>query len=435
MSASASASAATTSGNKNTITAATALGDWSSSLLRQLPQTATAVDSSSAIGTMKSVNGNSDTDDGSPIQLEAKDRIISLIHIGKAGGVSLRRLTVIHCKLFFRHKRWDGTRQENIQKCIEKHFPDPQAVLSHQTQYYFHIEEYNTTQLEQSTSFLMTLRNPVDRIISTYRYSHPGNCNGGNRDEVWKPRGCQAAVHRNKTGLIQNEIFYKCFPSPAMEDFAQSLLKPWKRNQNKDWGDSLSMDERRNCRYLAREMVQGYGTYGSGPHMLYNYAYYAHHSVWQYPDKEVFGIRTEHEWEDTVELDRLLGGNGNLKENREVSHGSESLLSSPLSTEAYQKICCALETEIEVYQDILQRVVNLNARAKRESMETIKTKCGVVTTWTEWRVECRRQLRSDLRALHPALVVNETKYDNFKVGLNHALVGKLFGRKRHKLKG
>jgi hypothetical protein len=29
-----------------------------------------------------------------------------------------------------------------------------------------------------ATTFLWTLRNPIDRAISTYRYLHPGNCGG-----------------------------------------------------------------------------------------------------------------------------------------------------------------------------------------------------------------------------------------------------------------
>ena len=388
-------------------TVTSALGDWSHQLF-QLPTTAYR-------------------SNASPVILEPKDRIITLVHIGKAGGVSLRRLTVIYCKLFFRNKRWADTRVERIRTCIEKHFPDRQAVLSHQTQHYFHIEEYRTEELEESTSFLVTLRNPVDRIISTYRYSHPGNCNEENRDEVWRPRGCEAEKHKNKTGLIQNTIHYSCFKSPAMEDFAQALMKPWKES---DFWSDLSLSERRNCRYLAREMVQGHGTYGSAPHMLYNYLYYASRSIWKYPDKEVFGVRTEHEWEDTVELDRLLGGNGNFKQDRDVSHGSEGYVPSPLSTQAYQKLCCTLETEIEVYQDILERVMNLDAHAKWESMESIREKCGITTTWTEWRVECRRQLRKDLRALHPSLIVNETKYPNFKVGFDHPLGSKLLGRRK-----
>lgn len=191
-----------------------------------------------------------------------------------------------------------------------------------------------------------------------------------------------------------------------MEDFAQSLMRPWKRGE---WGP-LSKEERRNCRYLAREMVQGFGTYGSGPHMLYNFAYYAQRSVWKYPDKEVFGIRTEYELEDIQALDALLGGNGNLRNNTEVSHGSETYVASPLSESAYKKLCCVLELEIEIYEDLLMRVVNLNHQAKKEAMDNLRTKCGVTSSWTQWRYTCRKTLRKDLRLLQPFLIVNETNF-------------------------
>ena len=406
--------------SSNGMAAASALADWSSKLLLQAPLPTNDTNS------LGNVNNNVDEEDR-PIQLEQKDRIITLVHVGKAGGVSLRRLTVIFCKLFFRKKRWADTREERIKACIEKHFPDSRTILSHQTQHYFHIEEYDVEAMEASTSFLVTLRNPVDRIISTYRYSHPGNCNDDNRDQVWRPRGCEAEKHKNKTGLIQNDIHFKCFKSPAMEDFAQALMKPWK--QSSFWSD-LSLKERRHCRYLAREMVQGYGTYGSAPHMLYNYFYYAQRSIWKYPEKEVFAIRTEHEWDDTVALDHLLGGNANFVQNRDVSHGSEGYAPSPLSTQAYQKLCCALESEIEIYQDILERAINLDFRAKEEDLDSIREKCGIQTTWTEWRIDCRRHLRKDLRALHPSLIVNETKYLNMKVGYDHPPPSRLFSRYR-----
>jgi hypothetical protein len=203
-----------------------------------------------------------------------------------------------------------------------------------------------------------------------------------------------------------------------MEDFAQSLMRPWNPDQ---LPRNLSKEERRHCRYLAREFVQGYGTYGSGPHMLYNFAYYAQRTVWKYPEKEVFGVRTEKESEDIKSLDALLGGNGNLRENTDVSHGSETYVASPLSSEAYQKLCCVLELEIEVYEDLLMRVINLDAQAKNDAMDSIKEKCGITTSWTQWRYLCRKDLLADLRILQPSLVVNET----YRVGKGMASI--LFG--------
>lgn len=129
-----------------------------------------------------------------------------------------------------------------------------------------------------------------------------------------------------------------------------------------------------------------------------------------FPDKEVFGVRTENELEDIKALDRLLGGNGNLRENTEVSHGSETYIPSPLSASAYQKLCCVLELEIEIYEDLLMRVINLDDKAKKEAMDKVKEKCGVTTPWPQWRHSCRRSLKKDLKLLRPSLVVNETKY-------------------------
>ena len=407
--------------------------------------------------------------DPSPsIILPNPNRTIALIHVGKAGGVTLRRMTVIYCKLFFVRKTnyTPETIANKTQQCIAKRFPDPKAMLAYQTKHYFHLKAFNDTELATSTSFLVTLRNPIERIISTYRYTHTPflknnqhglfvkpplnclplvflvtqiftsrvrytknvsgmlfpllssfmcvlfrylwivrNCNSANRGEVWRPRGCEVEKHQDDQGLIQNKLYFECFPSPAMEDFAQSLLSPWSRG---NLNASLTLEQRRECRYLAREMVQGHGTMGSAPHMLYNYGYYMERSVWKYPTKEVFGIRTEHESDDIRALDELLGGNGNLRENTEVSHGSEGYASSPLTAEAYQKLCCVLEMEIAIYEELLERVVNLDRTSKLKDLSNLRDKCGITTSWTEWRFVCQKKLRRDLRVLKPSLIVTET---------------------------
>ena len=140
-------------------------------------------------------------------------------------------MTIVFCKLFFR-KKSENYKAKRIRKCIDNFFPDPGVTLAHSVKHYFHLEEYNKTEVEESTSFLLTLRNPVERIISkigicaflkamtlantnmlpasgTYRFSHPGNCNAENRNEVWRPRGCEAERHRNESGLVQNTLYYK----------------------------------------------------------------------------------------------------------------------------------------------------------------------------------------------------------------------------------
>jgi hypothetical protein len=72
------------------------------------------------------------------------------------------------------------------------------------------------------------------------------------------------------------------------------------------------------------------------PHMQFNYWYYGEETFLKYPNKEV--IVAEYEWEDSLHLDRWLGGKGIRKDGRyEVTHGSTDYVPSPLSQQSYQR--------------------------------------------------------------------------------------------------
>jgi hypothetical protein len=60
--------------------------------------------------------------------------------------------------------------EKEITDCIDKRY-DKDDLLARQTRYYMHMWAYEKGDLEKSTSFLYTARNPVERLISTYKYS------------------------------------------------------------------------------------------------------------------------------------------------------------------------------------------------------------------------------------------------------------------------
>jgi hypothetical protein len=334
-----------------------------------------------------------------------KNRTIGLVHVGKAGGSTLRKETAAHCQII--HAKAKANRTEKIQECMDKRFTADQK-LALQTRYYFHVHDFDDTLANRSTSFLVPIRNPVDRIISTYKYSHPGNCN--NHTAKHRIRGCLALEYKawRQPNSTTYQLFRKCFPSPAMEEFAQSVSSPWRGNSHFR-RSNLTKQEKMNCRLLAKQVVSGQHRDHKPfdhpvPHMVpYNYQYYASKSMWQYPKKEVFVIRTEHEWDDMVELDILLGGSGNFtqRKQKDIKHGSDKYHKSPLSQEAYSKLCCVLENEILIYKDILDQALNLSPEQKEESMNDVKDKCGIdkATSWPAWRTTCKDQLALDQEVL------------------------------------
>jgi hypothetical protein len=181
-----------------------------------------------------------------------------------------------------------------------------------------------------------------------------------------------------------------------MEHFAQNLAGPFQDET------SISLQHPTwQCRKMARDIVQGKDTVPkAAPHMIYNLQYYTNKTLNLFPEKEVFGIRTTHEWEDIVNLDKMLGGSGKfLKQGRAISHGSELYAPSPLSTQAYRKICCVLVDEIAEYQRVLDLVRNLNGMEKREAFDEVREKCGIVSSWEQWSTDCKRKDQEDNRVI------------------------------------
>ena len=341
--------------------------------------TETSIDSSATIGKRASRG-------------QLKNRTITLVHVGKAGGLTIKASTSLYCRLP-RGRR----KPEEIEKYIKRRFNDANNTLALQLKGYFHMWAYDEEELQQSTSFLFTLRNPVDRIISAYRYSHPNNCK--KKSAIYRPKACENAKYGKDPKSTFHLIFSQCFPSAGMEDFAQSTMSPW--NTEPAQFHNFTDTQRVDCRRIAREAAMG--SYSTGfQHMYYNYDYYVNKTIRAFPETEIFGVRTEQEWEDMTALDIYLGGTGQFKrKGTHVSHGSEFYDPSPLSSVAYQKLCCVLEHEIQVYIELINRVDNLDDTAKVEGIDLIKEKCNIASSWSEWRAQCRNQIDKDWAILEP----------------------------------
>jgi hypothetical protein len=100
-----------------------------------------------------------------------KNRSIVLIHVGKTGGMTIRQNLAHSCSLV----DLPGTprKQDRLrQKCRDRMNAN-NTGLSLQTQAVFHNKDYNSTAVKEATTFVITLRNPIDRFHSVYRFSHP----------------------------------------------------------------------------------------------------------------------------------------------------------------------------------------------------------------------------------------------------------------------
>ena len=89
-----------------------------------------------------------------------------LVTQGKAGGMTIRNnLAPKECKDM---DTWDNpqTKREIWLKARCSHVKEMGTRLSLQTRDVFHLSGYNETAVKEATSFIVTLRNPIDRIVS-----------------------------------------------------------------------------------------------------------------------------------------------------------------------------------------------------------------------------------------------------------------------------
>jgi hypothetical protein len=205
-------------------------------------------------------------------------------------------------------------------------------------------------------------------------------------------------------------MYNVCFPAPAKEDFAQSIFAPFPPFINTTQisatatnSSTLSPLDVANHRRVAASMVRGLGPGPLSPHMFYNDVCNLNHVSQKYPNREVFVIRTEHEWEALKALELALGGPGTFhREGDAKEHLCERFAPSALSQDGINKLCCVLETEIRIYKELLIRTINLDDVSLKESMETIRSQCQVITIpWEFWHNMCRHCSTQERTYLRP----------------------------------
>ena len=193
--------------------------------------------------------------------------------------------------------------------------------------------------------------------------------------------------------------FYRCFPT--LEDLAQKGLLLL--------GHNTTIPDLAECNGIARKCAEGHpakeqlnSLCGNEIHKArFNIKFYKEETIDKYPEKQVFVIRTERYWDDLMDLDKLIGGTGDLPGvGSRDSHGSEdSWASKPqvarVSQSGYQKLCCVLHAEIKAYETILLRAENLNKQAKQRTMNSVYEKCGISVPWFEWNRVCLQQIEHD----------------------------------------
>ena len=134
----------------------------------------------------------------------------------------------------------------------------------------------------------------------------------------------------------------------------------------------------KQCGTLGLNILKG-KTFGGGPHFKLNYNFYNEYTIKKYINHSVAVIRTEYMWDDIIKLEKALGGLGDFKSvGFKHSHGSEKYeLDARISIPNTIYLCCLLYEDIEIYQQLIMKSINLNGLQKRESLSNLMTRCQI----------------------------------------------------------
>ena len=284
-----------------------------------------------------------------------KDPRIYLIHIGKCGGVTTMqtlgrgsRGKELECRM---KKRSTSAFDDDCRRITPG-----QSTLSRRIIGRYHVGSPTFSRdekewlLADTDTFLYLIRDPLDRARSAFEYhKHTLQEEPGQSPQQYK-RG-------------KNQRFYvDCFPG-RFNDMVEAIR-------------GSSPDE--DCKGFALDALSK-GSRVAGNHFFYNYQKYRKFSLGGHPSHSVMVIRTEHLWDDMIRLDKRLGGDGYfVQEGAKRTHGSESYApdnSTFIAPENSAYLCCVMYGEIEVYQELILKAVNLNDDEKRGDLVKVMRHC------------------------------------------------------------
>lgn len=235
--------------------------------------------------------------------------------------------------------------------------------------------------------FLLTLRNPVDRIVSWYYFVHPD----------FPPE----ILNRHKRGCQNYVQFYDCYRS--IQDLTEDGLSSAKDDEPRN-------EEHRVCRSIARRQITGklqcwHNAYN------YNYTYGSLLVVGRQqrdaeptaatdhdeddssiiPEQPVtmYAIRSEHLEHDWTTIDGLLGSGSQPQEDADTVRAAAlvvprkndwndqgpSVPNTTLSMTGRTNLCRVLCHEIQIYKELLHLAVNFNAHDVAQSLDELITTC------------------------------------------------------------
>ena len=263
---------------------------------------------------------------------------VCLVHIGKTAGSTLA------CMLGY-----------DYEGCEDAH-PLTQSLLTHATRHL--LKNMFNDCPDHTPYYLFATRNPVERIQSWFAYERPVDSN----DKYYEQK---------------KPLFVDC-PFETLADLVERGL-----GQQSSSASGYTVPE---CHQRALDAIQGKVPYSR--HNYYNYRYYLDQATKTATTRNVqqqwYVIRSEHLRDDLNSVEAhlhstVLRSSGSPFQMGAVPQSNKSKYHAhdrkTLSPTAQQRLCQALCDEIQVYQLLLRRAINLTPAQVQESLQELRQTC------------------------------------------------------------
>ena len=289
-------------------------------------------------------------------------RSITFLHVGKAGGSSVS----CNIRASFKYGKRHCPEYEHGNKLKYAYSSRNDSAISKQVHCYVHYNE--RMYCYDNPSFLVNVRNPIDRLISWYLYEHREN---------WDATG-HTLTYPNRPKHCGQQMLFSCYPT------LDSLATVGLAGDRPSDGDMLRIGHDLNeeeCRRWAWAAVRG--RIPASFHNVWNYEWYLSYLLDRKArgkELEIFVLRIEHLDEDWSNLDKLLGGTGaalpkSRSHNNDASEKQLTVSDKTMSADGTANLCRALCREIHVYRQVLEMSNNLKKDQITESLRELKKKC------------------------------------------------------------
>ena len=264
-----------------------------------------------------------------------------------------------------------------------------ESLLSKRTIGYMHCNMLRPkNSLNDASTLLFSIRDPMDRIVSWFQYMHPQNC---------LPSRPSAACNLKKQATAKDKesynwgltMFEKCFHD--VNDMIKSIQNDLSTTKR------VAMKGDVNCTKLAIDTITGNGPPGPSNHLYFNYHYYLNKTstiIKQQlleqqgaeaatKQKHIVVVRQDALWDDLRSIEYMLGGSFQRKFENEgpvVTHNSELYpYKAKLDPELMPTLCCAIPNEITIYVNLISNAINIDPIDRISTIREFYTKCDIPT--------------------------------------------------------